>query len=257
MTAAKAGVTMTSDRVDLIDKDDARRMLLALHEQVAHAGCAHANEHLDKVRSRNGKKRHAGFARDRARKQRLAGSRGADQQHALRYSPTQPREAFRVAQKLNYFFELVLRLVDSGDVGEGNFVRILSQQLGAALTERHRLAAADLHLAHEENPQRRQHDHGEPLHQRDHPPWIALSRLGRDLDALLAQRFDQIGVVGRVDLEMVPADGVALYQVALNCRLRNLAFVDLVEEVGENYFGFFGLLPAEDIEEQQEHKSQH
>ena len=56
---------------------------------------------------------------------------------------------------------------------------------------------------------------------------------------------------------MVPADGVALDQVALNRRLRNLALVDLVEEVGEDYFGFFGLLPAEDIEEQQEHKSQH
>jgi hypothetical protein len=56
---------------------------------------------------------------------------------------------------------------------------------------------------------------------------------------------------------MISGGVVELDQVALNSRLRNLAFVDLVEEVGENYFGFFGLLPAEDIEQEQEHQSQH
>ena len=202
MTAAEAGAAMASDGVDLIYKDDAGRMLLALHEQIAHARGADANEHLDEVRSRDRKERHARLARNRARQQRLAGSRRPDQQHALGDSAAEAREALRVAQKLNYFFELVLGLVDTGDVGERDLMRILRQQLRAALAERHRLAAADLHLAHEENPQRRQHHHREPLHQRDHPPRIALGRLGRNLDALLAQRLDQVGIVGRVGLEM-------------------------------------------------------
>ena len=35
VTAAEAGTAMTSDRVDLVDKDDARSILLALLEQVA------------------------------------------------------------------------------------------------------------------------------------------------------------------------------------------------------------------------------
>src|SRR5208282_1072199 len=218
---------------------------------------ADANEHLDKVRSRNRKERHARFPRDRPREQGLAGSRRSDQQHALGDSAAQPGEALGVAQKLNYLLELVLRLVDSRHVGERYFVRIFSEQLGAALAERHRLAAADLHLAHEKNPQRRQHYHREPLHQRDHPPRIALGRLGRDLHALLAQRLDQVRVLGRVGLEMLAAGGVALDQIALNRRLGDLVLLNLVKEVGENYFGFFGLLPAEDIEQQQEHKSQH
>ena len=97
MTAAEAGATMTSDRVDLIYEDDAGRVLLALHEQVAHARRADADEHLDEVRSGNRKERHARLARDRAREQRFAGARRADQQHALGDSPAQAREALGVA----------------------------------------------------------------------------------------------------------------------------------------------------------------
>src|SRR5208282_2338981 len=257
VTAAKPGPAMTSHRVDLVDENDTRRMLLALHEQVAHARRANANEHLDKVRSRDRKERHARFACDRPREQRLAGSRRPDQQHALGNSAAQPREALGVAQKLNYLFELVLGLVDSRHVAEGNFVGILSQQFGAALAERHRLAAADLHLAHEENPQRREHYYREPLHQRDHPPRIAFDRLGGDLDALFAQGLDQVGILGRVGLEMLAAGRVALDQISLNRRLGDLVLINLVKEVRENYFGFFGLLPAEDVEQHEEHQSQH
>ena len=51
MTAAEAGSAMTPDGIDLIYKDDARCVLLALHEQIADARRADANEHLDEVRS--------------------------------------------------------------------------------------------------------------------------------------------------------------------------------------------------------------
>src|SRR5580704_17916420 len=112
---------MTSNSVDLIYKDNARCMLLALHEQVAHARRADANEHLDKVPARNREERHARFARDRAREEGLAGSRRADQQHALGDSAAEASEALGVSQKLNYLFELVLRLVDSRDVAERHF----------------------------------------------------------------------------------------------------------------------------------------
>ena len=40
--------------------------------------------------------------------------------------------------------------------------------------------------------ERRQHQHREPLHQRDHPPWIAFGRLGRDLHALFAERLEEV-----------------------------------------------------------------
>ena len=60
------GAAMTADRVDFVDEDDARRVLLGLLEHVAHAAGAHAHEHLDEVRSRNREERHVRFTRDGA-----------------------------------------------------------------------------------------------------------------------------------------------------------------------------------------------
>ena len=65
VTAAEAGAAMAADGVDLVDEDDAGRVLLALHEEVAHARGADADEHLDEVRARDREERHAGLAGDR------------------------------------------------------------------------------------------------------------------------------------------------------------------------------------------------
>ncbi len=257
VTAAQAGAAMAPDGVDLIDKDDARRVLLALHEEVAHPRCAHADEHLDEVGAGDREERHPGLSRDRAGQQRLAGARRADQQHALGDSAAKAGEAFGVLEELDYLLELVLGLVDSGDVGERDFVGILGEKLGAALTERHRLAAADLHLPHEEDPHRHQQQHREPLHQRDHPPRISVLGLGRDLHAFVAQGLYQVLIAGRVGLEVFAAAGAAVDQAALDGDFADLVPVDLVQEVGEDDLRFARLLPAEDIEQQQEHQSQY
>ena len=52
ITAAQAGAAMASDRVDLVDEDDAGRVLLGLLEHVAHPARADADEHLDEIRTR-------------------------------------------------------------------------------------------------------------------------------------------------------------------------------------------------------------
>ncbi len=67
IAAAEAGAAMTADRVDFVDEDDARRVLLGLLEHVAHARSADADEHLDEVGAGNRKERNVGFAGDRAR----------------------------------------------------------------------------------------------------------------------------------------------------------------------------------------------
>src|SRR5205085_8097704 len=53
VTTAEARAAMAADRVNLVDEDDAGRVLLALLEQVAHARSANADEHLYKVGTRN------------------------------------------------------------------------------------------------------------------------------------------------------------------------------------------------------------
>ena len=49
-----ASATCTTNRIDLIDKHDARCVLFGLFKHVAHTRCTHANEHLNKVRTGNG-----------------------------------------------------------------------------------------------------------------------------------------------------------------------------------------------------------
>ena len=113
VTAAEARAAVAADGVDLVDEDDAGRVLLALLEQVADARGADADEHLDEVGAGDGEERHARLARDRAREQRLAGARRAHEQHALRDAAAEARELLRVLEEGDDLLELVLRLVDA------------------------------------------------------------------------------------------------------------------------------------------------
>ena len=49
MASAKSAAAAASDGVDLVDEDDARRVLARRLEEVAHTGRAHADEHLYEV----------------------------------------------------------------------------------------------------------------------------------------------------------------------------------------------------------------
>ena len=49
VAAAEARAALATDRVDLVDEDDAGAVLLGLLEQVTHPGGADADEHLDEV----------------------------------------------------------------------------------------------------------------------------------------------------------------------------------------------------------------
>ena len=54
--AAQTSTTMTPDSVNFIDEDDARRVLLGILEHVADASRTDADEHLDKIRTRDAEK---------------------------------------------------------------------------------------------------------------------------------------------------------------------------------------------------------
>ena len=67
MTTAKTGATLATDGIDLVDEDDGRCGLLCLREQIAHARCADADEHLDKVGAGDAEEGNARLSRDGAR----------------------------------------------------------------------------------------------------------------------------------------------------------------------------------------------
>ena len=186
VTAAETGAAMTADRVDLIDEDDAGRILLALLEQVAHARGADADKHLDEVRTRNRKERHVRFAGNRARQQGLAGSRRAHHQNAFGNAAAELLKLLRFFQELNDFLQFFLGFFNAGDVFEGHALLLIAQQLCARLAKRKRLVAARLHLPQHENPETEDQQERQQVIER-RPPIAAAARFVLNLfDSRLA-----------------------------------------------------------------------
>src|SRR4051812_41395216 len=109
---------MPSNRVDLVNKDDARSILLALLEKVSDATRTHADEHFDKIRTRDGEERNIGFAGNRTGQQSLTCSRRSYQQHALGNASAQFLEFLRLAQEFDDLFQLFLGFIDASHVLE-------------------------------------------------------------------------------------------------------------------------------------------
>ena len=65
MTAAQTGTAVAPNGVDLVNKNNAGRLLLRLLKHVADAGRAHPHKHLYKIGARYGEKWHFGFTGDR------------------------------------------------------------------------------------------------------------------------------------------------------------------------------------------------
>ena len=120
VTAAEPGPALAADGVDLINEDDAGRVLLGLVEQVADATRAHTDEHLDELRARDGEERHTRFARNRLAEQGFPGPGRTHEEHALGNARTQGNELFGVLEELDDLGELLFRFIDSGHVGKGD-----------------------------------------------------------------------------------------------------------------------------------------
>src|SRR5271170_3587082 len=129
---------MAADRVDLVDEDDAGRVLLALLEHVTHSAGADADEHLDKVGARNSEERHVRLAGDRPRQQGLARPGGTDQQHAFRDLAAEALKFLWVLQVLDDLLKLLLGLIDPGHVLKGDAPDLFGQKSRPTLAEAHR-----------------------------------------------------------------------------------------------------------------------
>ena len=200
VAAAQAGAAVTPDGVDLVHEDDARRVLLGLLEEVAHARGADADEHLDEVGARDAEERHARLAGDGPGEQGLAGSGRAVQQDALGDPGAELLELLGVLEELLDLVQLLDGLVDAGDVLERHLRRVDADASGAALAEAHDLGAAALHLVHDEEPEPDDDHQGEDERERTRPPGTA-RRSGFELDAGLLDELGRLvraGVVDRV-----------------------------------------------------------
>ena len=160
MTAAQTRAALAADRIDFIDEDDRRGVLLGFRKQIAHAARAHADEHFNEIRTGDREERHAGFARYGARQQRFARSGRAYQQNAGGNLRADLGKAAGILQELYDFAQFFLFLVRARNVLKRNLVGLGIHLARAALAEAHHaaLAAAAL-LAHQEHPQQYEQHH--------------------------------------------------------------------------------------------------
>jgi len=198
--------------VDFVDEDDARRILLALCEEVAHPRSPDPDEHLDEIRTGDREERHARFTRDRPSEQRLAGTRRTDEQHALRDATAEPGELLRLLEEVDDLLEFGLAFLDSRDVFEGHAILVLGQQASLRLSETHRLAATGLHLADEEQPEPDE-EHERKPHDQDLAPEAPLvSRFRFRADPLILELGEELvgdGGRRRIGRELAAVDVLA------------------------------------------------
>ncbi len=167
VTAAEAGAALAADGVDLIDEDDAGRVLLGLVEQVAHAAGADPDEHLDELRAADAEERHAGLAGHRLAEECLAGPGRTDQEDALGDARADRRELVGVLEELDDLRQLLLGLLDAGDVGERDGRLVTGEQAGAAPSEGHRLVVAALRLPEDPEQEERHQPEEDEVWQED------------------------------------------------------------------------------------------
>ena len=214
-----------AERVELVDEDDAGRLGLGLGEEVAHARRADADEHLDELRAAQAEERHVGLAGDRARQQRLAGARRADEQHALGNAAADARVLLRVLQELDDLAQLVFRLVDARHVPEPHLDVVFGGvDLRAAARERHHAAFGAAHAAEEEAPERdEEEERNDPAEQLAHP---AVGDLAGVLHAVLLEILDELGILDADADKAAPLGALGL-QLALDAILGDRDFLNL------------------------------
>ena len=234
--AAQAGAALAADRVDLVDEDDARGVLLGLLEQVAHPGGADTDEHLDEVRAGDRVERHARLTGDGPRQQRLAGAGRPVQQHALRDLRAEGLVAARVLQEVLDLVQLLDRLVRARHVRERRLRHVLVELLRARLAEAHHPVPAALGVVHHpEQDEQHQAQRDEVDQHRDQERLLAHGGVELGLVRSLLQRGEDLraGVdrVLRDDLRaavdgLVQRQAEALFLV-FDQRLADVAALDL------------------------------
>ena len=199
----------TAHSIYLVNEHDARGFLLGLTEQVAHAGRAHAHEHLHEVGTRDGEERDVGLACHSLCQQGLAGAGRAHQKGAFGYLATKGRVFLGILQEVHDLHHLDLGLFETCDILECDLILIflvVLKQLGLRLADIENAAAdtAATHVAHGEHEQHDKEDHHQddpyPVH--DVGP-AAGALFDYHLEAVQLGQLLQHGVEFRLGIEGV------------------------------------------------------
>ena len=241
--AGNAARPRAADRVQLVDEHDRRSVRLRLLEQVPHPRGAYADDRFDELRGGHRVEGNVRLAGDRAREQCLACPGRAGEENAVRDPAAEAPVLVGVAQEVDDLAQLVLRLLDAGDVRERHLVARGHVATRPGASER---AERVLHIpGATEQPEEQadeQDRRAEAEEQRLPPGRPGVERLGVDRDVVLLQHLGElVGVRKGGDLGPEPRRRLRvlvrhrLLERALDVRslggdLRDVAGFHLLEE---------------------------
>ena len=232
-----------ADGVKLVDEDDAGGRLLGFGEEVANARRAHPDDGFDELRGGEAEEWPARLARHRPGEERLAGARRADQEDAVRDLRAKPLILFRCLEKVHDLGQVLLGLVDPGNVGKGRLrSRVGSVELRPALAKGAQNAtwARGLHPPAQVEKAADQQESGSKADQQGEERRLTSWRRRRDRDVVLLQQRLQVvlGKDGPFCLEGCPAGGtvghgtleIALDRVSLGGDVLDVVGIHLLDE---------------------------
>ena len=103
VASAESSTTLSSNGINFVNKNDGRRLIFSLSEQIANATRTDTNEHLNELRAIDVKVRNVGFASHRTGEQCLSGSRRSYKQDSFGDAATKFLKFGRVAEEVNDF----------------------------------------------------------------------------------------------------------------------------------------------------------
>ena len=154
MPTTHTRTAVTTDSINLIDKNNTGGLFLGLFKHIPYPGGTHTYKHFYKVRARDGKERHLGLTGNRFSQQGFTSTRLTHHQYTTGYTATQTLKPTRITQELHQLLYIFLGFIDTRHIRKSGFNLVFIQQTGLALTKSHgttTTAAATLHLAHKKH----------------------------------------------------------------------------------------------------------
>ena len=118
MSAAESGTTLTSYRINFVDKDNAWSRLLRMMEHITDTACADTDKHFYEVRTGDGVERNVRLTGHCFGKQSFAGSGMTEQQNSLRNPCAHLLKLCRILQIVDDFRHLLFFFITAGDIIE-------------------------------------------------------------------------------------------------------------------------------------------
>jgi hypothetical protein len=120
VSTGNADAASLAQGIQFVDEDDAGSLFLGLFEEIPYPCSPHADEHLHEFGAAHAEERHTALAGNGLCQKGLARSGGTDEKNSFGDLSAEGGEFFGRFKKVDDLHELLFRLVNTGNVVEGD-----------------------------------------------------------------------------------------------------------------------------------------